>query len=222
MESFIHRLLNFLLPQKCLGCNKKQVILCRECLKTLPLPDSEGPRNIFAAAHYDYEITRRAVWLLKYRGIKQLAEPLAELINTRCFSVKHRVFYFDKSEWIIIPIPLSSKRLRERGYNQAELIAKHLLDKIKTSDVEIKNIGCLTDVLYKKFHTESQVNVKDREKRLKNMKGSFGIKNPELIKNKNIILIDDVSTTGATISEAEKTLLKAGAKKIIAMVVAKG
>ena len=212
MESFIHRLLNLLLPQKCIGCNKKQVVLCRECLETLPLPDSEGPRNIFAAAHYDYETTRKAIWFLKYRGVKQLAEPLAELINTRCSFIKHRVF--NQGEWIIVPIPLSSKKMRERGYNQAELIAKHLSDKI--------NIGCLNDVLYKKFHTESQVNVKNREKRLENLKDSFGIKNPEKIKDKNIILVDDVSTTGATISEAEKTLLEAGAKKVIAIVVARG
>lgn len=213
MQKLIHTIIDFLLPQKCLGCNKKQVVLCRECLATLPLPDSAGTRNIFAAAHYGYETTRKAIWLLKYRSVKKLAEPLAELINTRCFSlIKHRVF--NQSDWIIIPIPLSSKRMRKRGYNQAELIAKHLSNKI--------NIRCLNDVLYKKFHTESQVNVKNREKRLENLKDSFSIKNQEIIKNKNIILVDDVYTTGATISEAEKTLLNAGAKKIIALVVAKG
>lgn len=221
MQKLIHTIIDFLLPQKCLSCNKKQVILCKECLETLPLPDSGGLKNIFAAAHYGYETTRKAIWLLKYRGVKKLAEPLAELINTRCFSlIKHLVF--NQSDWVIIPIPLSSKRMRERGYNQAELIAKHLLDKIMTLDVDAKNIECLSNVLYKKFHTESQVNVKNREKRLENLKDSFSIKNPELIKNKNIILIDDVFTTGATISEAEKTLLNAGAKKVMALVVARG
>lgn len=90
------------------------------------------------------------------------------------------------------------------------MIAKYLSDTI------------ITNVLYKTQDTPSQVSIKDREKRLNNIKGSFAVKNPELIKDRNIILIDDVSTTGATVTEAKKVLREAGAKKVIGVVVARG
>lgn len=211
MSAFIHSVLNFLFPQKCVGCGKKNEILCQECLKRIDYPAFLKYNNIFAASDYDDEIGKKAVWLLKYRGVKQIAKPLAELIKQRIWE---KIKFKDA---MIIPIPLSRARMRERGFNQAELIAKYL-----TSDVDGKNIGCLTNVLYKIKETASQVSVKNREERLNNLKGSFGVKNPELIKNKNIVLIDDVSTTGATIREAAKVLREAGAKKIIALVVARG
>ena len=90
--------------------------------------------------------------------------------------------------------PLVKKKLRKRGHNQAELIAKEL-----SGDI-------CADVLFKKFHTKSQVEVKDREERLANIIGSFERRNPKTIRGKKIILIDDVCTTGATMSEAKKSL----------------
>lgn len=219
IKKFIHIFLNFLFPQKCIGCGKKNEILCQECLKRIDYPTLSEYNNIFAASDYNDEIVKKAIWMLKYRGIKKIAEPLAELINTRCFRVKHRVF--DKPEWILIPIPLSKARMKERGFNQAELIAKHLFAKVKP----LRNAQGLTlceNVLYKIKETPSQVSIKNRGERLNNLKDCFAIKNPEIIKDKNIILIDDISTTGATIREARKVLRNAGAKKIIALVVARG
>jgi len=204
IKKVINSLLNLLFPTRCLGCGRENEILCPECLIKIDYPTLLKSNNIFAATDYNDETAKKAVWLLKYRGFKQIAEPLAELIKQRVLEkvkIKNPIF---------IPIPLSSKRLRERGFNQSELIAKYLSD------------TTITNVLYKKIHTESQVLVKDRNKRLNNIKNSFEIKNPELIKDRNIILIDDVSTTGATIAEAKRVLREAGAKNITALVVARG
>lgn len=204
MSKFFHTILNFLFPQKCLGCGKKNEILCPECLRRIDYPTFLKTNNILAATDYNDELAKRAIWLLKYRGIKTLSKPLAELIRQRTLEkikIKNPVF---------IPIPLSPKRLRERGFNQSELIAKYLSDNV------------ITNVLYKTRETDSQVSLKDREKRLNNLKDSFGVKNPELVADKNIILIDDVSTTGATIAEAKKILKEAGAKRVIGIVVARG
>lgn len=202
-------ILNFFFPQKCFGCGRENEILCPECLKRIDYPTLLKSNNILAATDYNDELAKKAIWLLKYRGLKQIAEPLAELIKQRLF--KDRPCGFRKDgPWVFIPIPLSSKRLRERGFNQSELIAKYLSDTI------------IINVLYKSKDTASQVSIKDREKRLNNIKNSFEIKNPELIKDKNIILIDDVSTTGATIAEAKKVLKEAGAKRVIGVVVARG
>lgn len=208
LKKLIHTFLNFLFPQKCVGCGKENEILCNECLTKIDYPDGAPRQYIFAAAAYHDAYVKKTIWLLKYRGVKLLAKPMAELITRRIF--KNNVRY---KNYIIIPIPLSKKRLRERGFNQSELIAKHIAAKM--------SIMIKTDVLYKKIHTESQVSIKDRAKRLNNIKGSFAVKNREAVKNKNIILIDDVCTTGATISEARKVLREAGAKKIIGAVAAR-
>lgn len=212
-KTFIHTILNFLFPQKCIGCGKENEILCRECLKRIDYPTLIKSNNIFAATDYNDEIAKKAIWLLKYRKAKHLAEPLAELIYQRFF--KDRPLFPAKvGPWLIIPIPLSKNRFRERGYNQAELIAKYLAEKISAP--------MLNNILVKIKETPSQVSIKDRKERLENLNGAFAIKDAEKIKDKNIILIDDVSTTGATIREAQKALKTAGAKKIIALVAARG
>jgi ComF family protein len=126
-----------------------------------------------------------------------------------------------RTSFVIVPVPLSRKNKRKRGFNQAELIARNLSDKWTTSDVGQKNIRCLTNVLYKNRATISQVNMKDREKRLKNLKGTFSVKNKHLIKNSVVLVVDDVSTTGATINEARRALKLAGAKEVFGVVVAK-
>jgi competence protein ComFC len=115
---------------------------------------------------------------------------------------------------IFIPIPLSSSRLRERGFNQAELLCREILNQNINLGILIKN------VLIKNKDTLHQAKIRDRSKRLRNLTGSFAIKNPEIIKSRNIILIDDVTTTGATLSEARKVLKKSGAKKVIAFTIA--
>ncbi len=212
-EKLIHifkEILGFLFPSKCLNCGAKNNILCDKCLDFLPEAPASEMRDILAATSYQDEIVKKAIRLFKYHGIKILAEPLAELIFRRLSqSLKNQ-----PSETFIIPIPLSQKRHRERGYNQAELLGHFLSDKL--------SITMATDVLYKIKETGSQVEIKDREKRLKNLEGAFKIRNAEIIKNKKIILIDDITTTGATLSEAKKVLKQAGAKKVIGLAVAKG
>jgi len=196
--------LNFFFPQKCLGCGKEKEILCLECLAKIDRADLPEQKNIFAAGNYHDATLKNAIWLLKYKGVRQLAKPLAELVRQR---LSNKI---NLKNPLIIPVPISRKRLRQRGFNQAELIAKCLFGKTAS------------DILAKKVHTESQVAVRDKEKRLENLKGSFEVKNPELLKGRNVILLDDVCTTGATVSEARQTLKNAGAKKIIAIVVARG
>jgi len=211
-EKLIHifkKILNLLFPQKCIGCGAKNEILCCKCLTKLPPPPELygiGSHKIFAATSYHDEISKKAIWLFKYKGVKILAEPLAELMYRR-FLGTHI------ADSVIIPIPLSKNKLRKRGYNQAELLAKCLSDKL--------SVKIISDVLYKIKDTSSQVEIKDRKKRLKNLEGAFKVEGPEKIAGKTIILVDDISTTGATLKEAGHVLKNAGAKKIIGLVVAK-
>ncbi|MCK6462385.1 MAG: ComF family protein [Candidatus Pacebacteria bacterium] len=201
-------ILNFLFPQKCLGCGKENEIFCPKCLTKTDRADLPEDNGVFAAANYQDGVLKKAVWMLKYKGVSQLAEPLAELLKERVWQKVQSKLKSD--DVIVIPVPLSGRRSRQRGFNQAELIARRLSSNV------------LTNALYKTVHTDSQVNVKDREKRLNNVKGSFAVKNAELIKGKEIILVDDICTTGATLKEAKKVLKESGAKKVLAVVVARG
>ena len=214
IHTAVQAILNALYPQDCLGCGLKNEILCRECVQKTDHPTLPVSGNIFVAADYNDDFVKKTIWLLKYKKIKTAAKPLAELLDMRIAGKPSFSSALKRGHWAIVPIPLSKKRFRERGFNQSELIAKKLSDRM--------SVKVLPNVLYKKYHTDTQVSIKDRKKRLENVTDSFASKNVHFVKNKNIILVDDVTTTGATIREARKTLRAAGAKKVIAMVVARG
>ncbi len=110
-----------------------------------------------------------------------------------------------KSITCIIPVPLHPKRLRERGYNQAEVIAKGL--------AESMGVPVITDVLLRNVYTQTQTK-KTRIERLKNMLGVFAVSNSEKVSNGHILLVDDVITTGATLETCAQTLLEATDVKV--------
>lgn len=207
----IVKILSALFPQKCFGCKKENEILCSNCLVKINRPDTPYLNGVHISANYQDPVVKKALWAFKYQGIKQLAKPLAEIIQERVWKK------LENKDWLIVPIPISKKKLRKRGYNQAELITRCLFN-------SQTNSGCVWggDILSKIKETVSQVEIKEKEKRLANIIGSFKVEKPEKIKGKKIMLIDDVLTTGATMNEAKRILKLSGAKKIIGIVVAKG
>ena len=114
---------------------------------------------------------------------------------------------------LLVPIPLSKKRLHERGYNQAELLARAL---VKHSGEKIR---IETNALFKVRETGRQAMIHERSRRLGNLAKAFHADSTH-VRGKNIVLIDDITTTGATIVEARRALKKAGARKVLALTVA--
>jgi len=112
----------------------------------------------------------------------------------------------------LIPVPLHPRRLRERGFNQALLLARVLKKRY--------SMALATRILKRWRWTEPQVNLSGKVRK-KNVKGSFIISNPMAVKEKNILLLDDVYTTGATINESGRTLLKAGANEVYVLTLAR-
>ncbi|MBU1091931.1 ComF family protein [Patescibacteria group bacterium] len=213
-----NRILDTLFPEKCFGCGKEKEILCATCQRHLPR-SCENDEKIISAVSYQSQAIKKAIRALKYRGAKRVAKPLAELLVEPLREKLPKPNYRGSTSIVIVPIPLHKKRLRKRGFNQAELIAKHLSENLSRSAG--MSVTMINNVLYRNLYTVPQVEIKNREKRLKNLKNAFSVKNSESIKNKTILLVDDVSTTGATINEAKKVLLKAGAKEVIGAVVAR-
>jgi len=114
---------------------------------------------------------------------------------------------------LVIPAPLSKKRFRERGFNQAELLARAFI-RAQGGKLEIAS-----NALVKTKDTPHQADL-SRSERLKNLKRCFSVVNPRAICGRNIILVDDVITTESTMNEMKKTLRKAGAKKVIGIAIA--
>lgn len=214
VRKLFNGVLNFIFPVECLGCGKKDVILCDSCAREIPFPETEN-KGILAAAAYASPIVRQIIKSLKYGKNKSAAEPLADLLFNR---VKDKI---KQKEIIIVPTPLSKRRLSQRGFNQALLIAEFLSDKFREERPTSK-IVVSANVLYKNRDTSSQVEIKERGKRLKNLEGTFFTENSHLIQGKTIFVVDDVSTTGATINEAKRALKNAGAKRVVGLVVAQG
>jgi ComF family protein len=210
-------ILNIVFPVNCISCGKRGFDLCLECLLDSPSAERESANWIFPLFDYRHIPIKKSIWLLKYKGKKRLASVFAEIIYGKIIEELSELSVLRNfSDSILIPIPLSRKRYRERGYNQAELICQELIK----LDGENKNFSLEKNILIKIKETEHQANIKERRDRLKNLTNSFSIKNPEIIAGKNIILIDDVLTTGATLTEARKTLKNFGAKKVIAFTIA--
>lgn len=223
-------LLDLLYPKKCISCGKYGYFLCLDCVreietvKTSLCPGcgkisengkycprcASNKETIFAkgiivAAHYDAGPVKEAIYHLKYLGYQDLAVDLSELIYERLKGV------FDFKNTVIVPVPLNQKRKNTRGFNQSELIARNLSKSLLLPG---------GDALKRVRDTRSQVGLR-REERLENIRDAFVCDDVEFVSGKKVILVDDVTTTGATINECAKALKSAGAEEIWGVVVAR-
>jgi ComF family protein len=190
--------------------------LCITCLSGFPSAERECAKWIFPLYEYRHPPVKKSIWLLKYKYKKQLANIFGDVMYGRILEELSELSLMENFRHpLLIPIPLSGKRYRERGFNQAELICKKLIELDGNINFEIES-----KVLIKPKESIHQAHIENRAKRMKNIIGSFSLQNEEKVAGRNIILIDDVTTTGATLSEARKILKQSGAKKIIAFTVA--
>lgn len=212
----IKAILNILFPTRCIVCGRAGVDFCLDCLGNLGPAERECPKWIYPLYDYRQPSVKKAVWLLKYKGLRNFALIFAEALYGRIMEeVADLAIMENFTQPIVIPVPLSRGRVRERGFNQSALIVKNL-EKIDNRQNFLGEYG----VLIKPLDTVHQAHVENRTARLKNLKGTFSVKDPDKISGRNIILIDDVVTTGATLTEARKVLLGAGARKVIAFTFA--
>ena len=178
-------------------------------------PDLTVPENALIVFDYKHPLVRQAIWELKYRGNKKITRLLAECLYEELVEeLTERKSFENFEKPFLIPIPLSKKRLLERGFNQCELLVNALETLDGRNFFELRR-----DLLIKIRETESQTK-KNRAKRLENLKECFSVPEPEQITGRNVILIDDVTTTGATFEEARRTLKRAGVRKILCVAIA--
>lgn len=216
VEYIKNLLLNTLFPIKCLGCGTKDEVFCDNCIAKARLAERETDRNIIALFDYRDPIIKKIIWELKYHHKRYLGEKLGEILYENLIEeISNIKSGFINRALIVIPVPISKKKTKTRGYNQAFHIARGFCKKENHEIFELRD-----DIIYKKIDTLPQARITNRKRRLENVRGVFDIKNNQDIKNRTIIVIDDVTTTGGTINEIAKILKKSGAKKVIGFTIA--
>jgi ComF family protein len=203
---------NFIAPPTCIVCDASGPRICVNCMRELV---SSGPHSsswITSAFAYKSKPMRAAIRHLKTLPDKELIRLLVSSLTDRLMEeLSERQTFGFPARLVLIPIPLSHTRFIERGYNQAHLIAKELSKNFSGATID-------THVLKRSSKYTKQALVTDRAARFKNQSGSMVAKSAD--PNTGYIIIDDVSTSGATLAEAKRALAKAGAKHVIAAVMA--
>lgn len=202
-------------PQKCAGCGEHGILACLECLASAKRADPSMYPFITAIFDYQNLFIRRAIWRFKYKNARGFAKHFGEILYEEIIGDLGDNLYISKNKtFLLLPIPLHKKRLKERGYNQSEILVKSIMKNDMSKLFEFSQ-----NALIRIRETKPQARSEKKTARLENLRGAF-IANTSIVKGKDIVLIDDVTTTGATLSEARKALRKAGARTVRAYTVA--
>jgi len=214
-------------PRRCVGCGRVGGLICLECLRKLPrlVPpfcprcgrpqassivcpscwqrptEIDGIRSLF---RFD-EVVRKSIHELKYRNLKAISPCLAELLAD----------YLKENPLpgeALVSVPLHPRRLRERGYNQSSLLARELGKRIDLLVIE--------DCLIRVKQAQPQVRAVDAEERRSNVADAFACRD-ERVSGKQIILIDDVCTSGATLESCAAVLKNRGATSVWGLTLAR-
>jgi competence protein ComFC len=227
-------ILDTLFTIKCLSCGKEGQWICAFCFSRIPLRDEHvcgvcekvstpsgltcvpckkkgNLDGMIVATSYANPLIAKAVHLFKYGFVSDLHIELGNILVKEL--QKNDISLPD----IIIPIPLHPRRLRWRGFNQSSLLAKHISENLLPHmPIESKE-----NILTRTRYTPPQMQIKNYSQRKENIRGAFSITDAEKIKNKIILLVDDIATTGSTIFECARVLKNAGAKEVYAVVIAR-
>jgi len=213
MNALFRWFFDLLYPPKCMLCHRlmenSDAVTCGRCEQELPQFD-EAPRSVqyfekCAASFYYEGNIRSAILRFKFHGMSSYADQFAEWMAERVRSELDGKY--DLVSWV----PCSKRRQWERGFDQAELLAKALAEQLHMPCVQ---------TLKKIRHTPKQSRMPNAARRRANVLGAYKAIDPEAISGKRILLVDDVLTTNATMSECGKTLRLAGSGDPVCAVIA--
>jgi len=246
-------LLDLFFPKFCLNCQREGSFLCEDCKAILDISSSHQKfqtgnlSDLYYPLEYKNPLIKNLIKRFKYEPfIKELAKDLTSLIINHFQLLDKKPSFLKKNpNYVLVPVPLEKRKLKWRGFNQAEEIgkeiAKFLPARLASQGEAGGKIPLITNVLVKIKETSPQVEL-SKEERKENVKGVFSCQNPKNIypvrelkefgysknidfsngvKGKKILLVDDVYTTGSTMEEAARVLKKAGAKEVIGIVIAR-
>ena len=227
-------------PRRCAGCGDQteeatDALLCGRCAAQMPhrafatcptckrrvvfgirgAPHEharclrKAPYILVSPGWYGMPMIRNAIHEYKYGGIRKLAEPLGNMLAESIITaaIPHIKTY------TVVPVPLHPKKQRSRGFNQAEEIGRVLARNL--------DLSMSDDALVRTRHTRPQAKLESWEERSENISKAFSVLNTESVSGKRVLLIDDITTSGATLGEAARALRAGGAKAVIAATIAR-
>jgi competence protein ComFC len=220
--------MDLIYPLRCGGCGANGHVLCKECVDTFLSVEEEtscpmcgmpvgirsvcgkclDEKNLFEEGLYGFYYENRlrdAIHSFKFSGRKDVGKHLVGLVEKRITAFSYR---FD----CIIPLPVTEKRLKERGFNQSFILAEEI------SRMTGKPV--YHSVLIKTKETRDQYTL-SRDERKKNIKGAFSLAKDAHLKSKKVLLVDDLYTTGQTAREAARTLLRGKAEDVVFFALAR-
>jgi len=209
-DSFFDSVLDFLFPSNCPCCRRilshSRMLVCERCYPDLPwlseedvLQQGEGKSHCVSASWFSGNL-REIIHAYKFEGYRQLAAPLAGPLAQQIN--RHYGDAFDLITWV----PISTKTLKARGYDQSRLLAEALAKELGKSTFPL---------LQKSRHTPAQSSLSSPAERRSNVMGAFALIEPAAIVGQRVLIVDDVITTGATLAEVGGILHRAGAAKVL-------
>ena len=226
--------IDFIFPKKCVVCRKHGSYLCSKCFSYLSFDAKSlcllcnnptfnnlthprcrrkyGIGGCFSALSYNKTV-QKLIFNFKYKPyLTDLKTVLADLFYESIIQNEQFQQQIKKGQWVLVPIPLSKAKLRKRGYNQAGILATELSKKF---NFPVQNL------LVRTRETKTQVGLTNLQRKL-NVQNAFSLINHKsLIVNQNVLLVDDVATTGSTLLEASKVLKRAGVDKVFGLTLAR-
>ena len=214
MQKLWDKLLDLLYPPRCPFCRSllkdSEKTLCSACMRTLPWTKGEAQVRHFAHVkrcvsplYYEGSV-RSSLLRYKFRGYSGYAKNYSQIL-AKC--IDENGVSCDIITWA----PIGKKRLRSRGYDQSRLLAEQI--------AAIRGLRC-EQLLIKVADNPPQSSIRSAEKRRANVSGIYAAVDPDMLRGKEILLIDDIVTSGATLSECARTLKAAGAASVCAAAVA--
>lgn len=217
MSKFIDFINAFLFPKRCGFCGKSipersRLHICDGCLTNLPATGGSG--KLVTKGHIAYVLSpfcyvggvRKMIYSMKFRNKPMLSSTLAAFMAERLVAVCDL-----KGIDLVVPVPMTTKKLCRRGYNTAALLAKEVAARC--------NLPYMENALCKVRETKPQSSIKENQKRMLNVRDVFASKQD--LENANILLVDDVYTSGYTVKNCAKALKVAGAEKIYVLTAAR-
>ncbi|MDD5040034.1 MAG: ComF family protein [Patescibacteria group bacterium] len=230
-------ILDLLFPTTCVRCDAYGAWLCSQCTRTLQAPGHQvcpvcrmqtngsvcgrcsadtALNGVLISTPYENEVIQCAIHAMKYHYVTGLAQPLGQLLIRTLRGVDKQLactILSNPCSTAVIPVPLHASRLAERGFNQAELLARIIAQEFR--------LHCNATSLVRTRATHAQAQL-TRNERLTNVLNSFRVRLSFKKTIKNVILIDDVSTTLTTLNECAKVLKQAGVDSVWGLVLARG
>jgi len=208
---FIDEVLDLIFPKRCSICgsilSETERAMCEKCVESARACTKHEAG--YSATVYD-GVIKDAITKFKFKGKREFSSPLSNILINFIENLPAEGSFHAVD--VVVPVPLFHERQKERGYNQSELLAARVAQHLK--------LPLDGNVLVRARKTKPQFDLK-REERFKNVRDAFIVPKTEEIAGRNVLLVDDILTTGATTAECSKALKQAGAKNVVVLTLAR-